>query len=710
MHFRLLIVLCSIWLYANSVNAQTPARTTLPMVYIDTDEDIPSEPKITGRMQIVYRGPGQYTLRTDRNNPDYLDYNGFIGIELRGQSSQGIFPKKQYGIETRMPNGENLNVSLLGFPEENDWILHAPYSDKTLLRNALAYTLARRMGSYATRIQFVELVLNGQYDGAYILMEKIKRDRQRVNIAQLDADDVTGDSLTGGYIIKVDKDASEGNSWPSNFEVRGHTVRYQYHDPRLRELQPAQATYIRNYMSDFEHVMAGPDYADPLTGYPAYLDLASFVDFILLNEFGKNVDGYRISTFMHKDRGDRGGKLNAGPAWDFNLAFGNANYYDGETPRRWFILNGPSDTDGFQLSFWWPRLFNDANFQKLLNSRWQQLRTEFLHQDSVTTWVDAQVEILDGAQQRNFERWPSLGEYVWPNPDGAQERDTYEKEIDALKTWLQQRADWIDVFIGTDARCTAEAVINEIHYRPGPDSVAGEWLELHNPTDRPLEVSDWVLRDQTNQTAFALPAGTTIPTDGYLILAVDDAAFQAAYPGIPVLGPLGFKLNNGGELLTLYDQAGCLADHVRYDDDAPWPENADGTGHSLFLLNPLLDNGLAASWAASETPGGTPGAANPTIDVDLPPPVPQTSGLSAAYPNPFQTTTTLDLSLAEASRVTITLHDLQGRRVRHIETATNFSPTKHQIPIDGIGLAGGVYIVRVETARWVKYRKITLLP
>ena len=164
---------------------------TLPVISVDTyNQEIPDEPKIPGIMQV-----------SDRGNELF---QGPIGIERRGQSSQS-FPKKQYGVETKDASNQDLDVSILDMPLEEDWILYAPYSDKSLMRNVLAYDIARSMGRYASRTQFVNMKLNGLNQGIYVFMEKLKRDVNRINIDRLKPDENDGENLTGGYILKIDK-------------------------------------------------------------------------------------------------------------------------------------------------------------------------------------------------------------------------------------------------------------------------------------------------------------------------------------------------------------------------------------------------------------------------------------------------------------------------------------------------------------------------
>jgi hypothetical protein len=180
----------------NNLAADTAAfsSSNLPLILINTDgQSIKDEERIPAHMGIINNPNGQRNFLTDR----YTDYDGRISIELRGSSST-MYDKKSYGFETQDADGENNNVSLLGMPEENDWVLYGPYSDKTLLRNTLPFYIARELGQYASRTAYCELFINDEYLGLYVLMEKVKRDKNRVDIARLKPDDIAGDELTGG--------------------------------------------------------------------------------------------------------------------------------------------------------------------------------------------------------------------------------------------------------------------------------------------------------------------------------------------------------------------------------------------------------------------------------------------------------------------------------------------------------------------------------
>ncbi|MBN1407990.1 MAG: CotH kinase family protein [Calditrichaceae bacterium] len=432
----------------NLIHAQVMLESSnLPIVIINTSgQTIPNSIKITADMGIIYNGPGERNYVTDSLN----NYNGKIGIELRGSSSQQ-FPKKQYAVETRDSAGENLNVSLLELPAENDWILYAPYSDKSLIRNVVLYHLSNKIGRYASRTRFCELILNGDYRGVYVLLEKIKRDNNRVNISRLDSTDVAGDDLTGGYIIKIDKrDGEEVDGWNSPYHPTAsnlYKIFYQYHYPRPDDIAPEQMTYIEQFINDFEAMMFDWSYDNPATGYRNWIDISSFVDFFLLNEISKNVDGYRLSTYYYKDKDSDDPLLHIGPVWDFNLAFGNANYYDGWDTADWQVeINRLTDFqyDYAKIPFYWERLVNDPFFLSQVVNRWSELRLTTFNNDSIIAYINETVSLLNESQQRNFERWPILDEYVWPN---YAVNMTYENEISWLKNWIKQRIDWIDLIL-----------------------------------------------------------------------------------------------------------------------------------------------------------------------------------------------------------------------------------------------------------------------
>ena len=418
--------------------------SNLPIVVINTfGQSIPDEPKIVAEMGVIDNGPGQ----RNRFSDDYNDFHGQIAIELRGSSSMS-WPKKQYGLETQNENGENLNVSLLGLPPENDWVLNAPFIDRSFMRNVLIYRLSRELGQYAPRSKFCEVVLNGSYQGVYVLLERIKRDSARVDVSELRPEENTGDDVTGGYIIKVDKPGNDYfvSLYPP-FEGSNREVRYQYHYPQDVLITEAQKQYIRTWMFAFEDMMSGSNIADPVNGYAKYIDVDSFADNFLLNEISKNVDGFRLSAFLYKEKDSQGGKLFAGPLWDFNLAFGNANYYDAQGIDGWQLINFLDSGDGFLPPFWWYRLADHYTFENHLKSRWARHRAKSFDIGYIHDLIDAMGDTLAEAAARNFELWPGPGEPgtgFWPVPEVFYSFSSYQDELDFLKDWIAERVLWID--------------------------------------------------------------------------------------------------------------------------------------------------------------------------------------------------------------------------------------------------------------------------
>lgn len=500
----------------------------LPIVVLHTvGATIPDEPKMDGTMGIIDNGPGQLNHITDPFN----GYNGNIGIETRGNSSQ-MFPKKSFGFELRDTWGLALDASLLGMPAENDWVLSANYSDKSLLNNPLTFDLGQRLGYYAPRWRHVEVVLNGEYIGVYVLMEKIKRGGGRVDIAKLTVDEISGDDLTGGYIVQIDRSNEPG--WTSSYLPATY---FQYVYPKAPA--PEQAAYIQAYVDSFETALDGPDFADPATGYARYIDVPSVIDYMLVTELGKNVDGYRLSGFFYKDKDSNGGKLHLGPLWDFDLAYHNADYCQGGTVQGWaYSFNQVCGGDGDRVPFWWHRFLEDPAFVDQLRCRWEEVRNTVFDVERIQAWCDSMATRLAGSQQRNFRAWPILGEYVWPNPSPLP--DDFAGEIAELKAWINARHNWIDdnlqgqcTTVGiADVRATDAPTVQ-------PDPFADRFLvRLPMPVQGPVRLAlidplgrDVLVRtltpDMQRSLEVDVPAGCRA---GTYVLRIDAAEHRWAVP------------------------------------------------------------------------------------------------------------------------------------------------------------------------------------
>ncbi|MBD3638637.1 MAG: CotH kinase family protein [Crocinitomicaceae bacterium] len=415
----------------------TLTESHLPIIILNTGgAPIEDDPRIQCEMGIIDNGSG---VMNNVNDP-FNDYHGYITIEIRGSTSQQ-YPKKNYGFSTVSPDGVDINVSLLDLPPENDWILYGPYPDKTLIRNVMTFDLFRRMGHYASRTRYCELIINGEYRGLYVLMEKLKRDDARIQVTPLDSSSTAGDPLTGGYVFKVDK--LTGTTVETFVSAYNSEVLFQYHDPGPDELHPLQKSYLQDYVSNFEDMLWGPNFNDPNLGYHQYIDKISFYDFFLLQEVGRTVDGYRSSCFLYKDKNSVwDGLLHAGPVWDFNLSYGNADYCNADQTTGWqYQFDNVCPWFTSSVPFWWGKLLTDTSYCNGLQCRWQELRQGPLRIDSLHDYIDSVALYLEDARIRNFQKWPIIGVYVnWNGYVGQ----TYQEDVDYLKWYIQTRIEWMD--------------------------------------------------------------------------------------------------------------------------------------------------------------------------------------------------------------------------------------------------------------------------
>ncbi len=383
---------------------------TLPLVYLTAWEEIPNEPKVSAWMKVIDE-KGRQT------------FENFIGIEVRGSSSSGQ-PKKPYALETRTaddPNS-NANIKLLSLPEENDWVFDAPYMDRTLVRPVLTFSLYRSMGWHASRYRFFELYLNGQYQGVYTLLEKIKQDRNRVDIIE-NTDAFTFDDMS--FILKRDKFVGANNEF---FNTRSGKIQYHYPEPTL--ITEPQRNFIIDYVTRAENALYGENFADPDEGYRKYYDVDSWVDFLLLQNICNELDAFWASNFFHRDKG---GKIVHSPIWDYNLSWGNESVW-GE---------GWQETVGFRREYWYGRMWQDTYFQEKTLERWRELREGLYSIEYMYGFIDSTLASIEDARIRNFRRWPIIGTIFSPITVA---RPSFEAEVDHLKDYIQKRVDKLDAF------------------------------------------------------------------------------------------------------------------------------------------------------------------------------------------------------------------------------------------------------------------------
>lgn len=402
----------------------------------------------------------------------------------------------------------------------------------------MSYYLARKMGWYSTRCVNVEVVVDGQYQGVYILSEKIKEGSYRVNIPPLFPNMNSGDAVTGGYIFKIDKGtSSSGAGWTSPFapavSPNNQTIYFQYDYPADVNITTAQQNYLQSYVDSFETALAGPNFMDTTIGYAGYMNVNSFIDYFIINELSRNVDGYRLSTFLYKNRRSYdGGKIVIGPVWDYDIAWGNANYCNGSDTTGWaYEFGNVCSGDYWQIPFWWERLMQDPAFENKLRCRWDQIKQTFLSKNSLDHYCDSIAALLNESQQRNFTVWPIWGSYVWPEPSPL--ATNYQQQVDMLKNWINARWDWLDANIpGNLASCNLAGIdeqnpnensaafpnpfSNEIHlsiYLRDPQDVQ---LELYDATGKLIQPVQTVRHNGGTQTLTFSPA-ENLATGIYLL-------------------------------------------------------------------------------------------------------------------------------------------------------------------------------------------------
>lgn len=567
----------------------------MPIVVINTDinpntgqpTEIVDDPRVLATMKIIKRPDGTRNYMTDINTTSFLNYNGRIDIEFRGSSSQDL-PKKPYGLSTKQAdNVSNNNVSLLGMPSENDWILNALAFDSSYIRDYISYNLSSQLGNYASRTVYCEVVVNGEYKGLYILQEKLKDDSNRINVLEILTTDVTAETITGGYITKADKTTGGDPVAWQMIPYSGTTVDFIHELPKPEDVTSSQNAYIQN---QFTNLQLQANNASIQNGFPSRIDVPTFLDFMLINELGSNADAYQYSTYFHKDRA---GKLRAGPVWDLNLTYGNDLFqwgFDRSKTDVWQFNNG----DNIGPKFWLD-LYNNTTFKCYLSKRWNELTQtgKPLNQTSINALIDNTITLITEAANRDSQKWFATNANLAP------------KVVD-IKNFITARTTWMITNLGSFSTCNnvtvPPLVISRIHYNPlagsGFTSNDQEFIEITNTGSTSVSLSGIYLRELG--VSYQFPYNSTVSAGQKIYLASNTTAFLSKY-GFSAFGQFTRNLSNKSQKLVLADAFGNTIDSVQYADASPWPSSADGTGPNLQLIDVSLDNSLASSWEASST-------------------------------------------------------------------------------------------------------------
>lgn len=421
------------------------SSSKLPIVVINTNgQSIPDEPKIMADMGIIYNGPGNRNYMTDPFN----NYDGKIGIERRGNYSASL-PQKPYAIKLIDGLWNQVDSSLIGMPAEHDWVLIANYNDKSFARNVIPYHLFDEMGHWAPRTQLVDVVLNGEYQGIYILAEKIKRDANRVDIATLNPTDIFYPEITGGYMLKFDYWNST-DSWLLNYSPIDHPsfdVHMVYVYPQADSIVPSQKTYIQGFINDFETALYDPSFADPVNGFRKYISTRSWLDYFIVNEVARNGDGFKKSRYFYKEKDPTTGvlgKLKAGPVWDFDWAWKDMwdCMYNTTDGSNWAYLVNDCNPDVHSPG-WFVRMFEDPLFQDEMRCRYEDLRRNLLSNANLHSLVDSVAQVVDESQAWHYQVWGNMGQATG-TPEVPAPSQSYAEEVQRLKDWIDRRMLWLD--------------------------------------------------------------------------------------------------------------------------------------------------------------------------------------------------------------------------------------------------------------------------
>ncbi|CAN1546274.1 Secretion system C-terminal sorting domain [Flavobacteriaceae bacterium] len=645
-----------------SIYSQVFTQSNLPIVIINTDnsQGILDEPRVLGTMKIIYNGPGVQNYVSNQTNPLSLNYNGRIDIEIRGSSSQAL-DKKGYGLTTRMAdNVTNNNVSLLGMPSENDWILNGLAFDPSLIRDYISYEISRNMGNYAPRTVFCELIVNGDYRGLYLLQEKIKADSQRVNITKITTTQNTLPELSGGYITKSDKDTGgDPVAWTMSSYVNGNNANFIHDLPKPEEVTTQQNTYIQNEFYKLANTSAVNN-TSIINGYPSVIDVPTFVDFMLSNELGSNADGYHFSTYFHKERN---GKLRAGPVWDFNLTYGNDLFlwgFDRSHTDVWQFSDGGNDGAKF-----WKDLFLSPQFKCYFSKRWNEVTQvgKPMNLNTLYNLIDTVVTYITPAIAREETRWGSVGNHL--------------DQINGIKTFLSDRIIWMNSNIGGFSSCnsvvTPPLVITKINYNPVPTlnftSNDQEFIEIKNIGNQVVNLSGIYFSGLG--LTYQFPANGSLAANSSLYLVSKSTTFFSRY-GINAFGEFYRNLSNSNQNLILSDAFGNKIDQVFYYDSAPWPTNADGGGSYLQLISTALDNNIGSSWIASNTLS-----------------IQDVNSENQLYISPNPTSDYITI-MSKNNLVKIEIYDLEGRLIQSINEVFE------TCNVDLTEYSNGIYIFKID--------------
>lgn len=399
--------------------------TTLPVVHINTKgQQILKENSIWGSIALL---EASETAQSVSSVPNSI-YRATI--KYRGASSYSKFAKKQYRIKFyKDKKNKAKNVSLAGMGEDSEWVLNGPYLDKTLIRNKLMYDLARECNGWAPDSRFVELFLDGEYQGVYLAVEPVTNGASRLRLSEFGL--ISGETA---YVVDRNRENTEDEALTTYGKTSGHTNNALYLSyPSKKDVTDEQKAYIIKDISAFEEALYGENFKDSKSGYKSYIDVDNWVDYFILNEFSMNTDAGNLSTYMYKELH---GKLQLA-VWDFNNGFDN---------YQWFHM--PTDELNTTENSWFNRIWEDEDFQAKVKKRYQELRATTLSEEHILGLIASYQSELGSAVDRNFAIWGYSFEenlLAGKKEDGSSRDVTsYDAAMTQLKTTIHDRLAYLD--------------------------------------------------------------------------------------------------------------------------------------------------------------------------------------------------------------------------------------------------------------------------
>ena len=374
-------------------------------------------------------------------------------IRYRGNSSR-FFEKKGLRLKLVNKKGEDDPYKLLGLSKDSDYALHGPYLDKTLIRNYLGYNITGEVMEYSPNVRFCEVFINGEYQGVYLLVETIKVSKNRINISKLEKN-----SKVTSYLLEITRRRTVGDDiyYLNNFtkytnRIKTHSE-YNIKYPSSSKITPELNDYINNDLSNIEKILYSYDYNDNNLGYTNYLDIDSFVNYVVFNEFFLNYDAGNNSTYLYKDKT---GKLKLA-FWDLNNIFDN--YFSEmitEEGEQEFMMKDKS---------WFQMLLKDEYFTNRVINRYKELRQTVLSEKYLYQYIDETINYLGPAIERNFIKWgDTFTDEKNRYTDVQRNAHSYLEAVTDLKNAIHKRGEWLDNAIDSLKQFSHESKVKE--YNP----------------------------------------------------------------------------------------------------------------------------------------------------------------------------------------------------------------------------------------------------